>query len=290
MNYPLFFAILSPVIWGTMNILDKYVIANKVKRALGYAVVAGIVNLFLGIVLALFIDWSGMTAKDLLFPAIAGILLGLQLCFYFLILQKEDVSNLIGLIYTYPILIALLSYLFLNELLSLTAYIGIAITLAGTVVLSVRIRKVGLLVGSWIAIMVLLVAFYEFFVKVATINIPEMNGIAVNIIFTGLTVMPLLLNRKTRNGFLSELKNIKWALLNESLTFSAVFVTYFAMAGLSATIVATIGTLQPIIVVFLERIVNFFTGNMTKEKLLPKLLPIGMIVIGVILLYVSELM
>ena len=290
MNYPLFFAILSPVIWGTMNILDKYVIANKVKRALGYAVVAGIVNLFLGIVLALFIDWSGMTAKDLLFPAIAGILLGLQLCFYFLILQKEDVSNLVGLIYTYPILIALLSYLFLNELLSLTAYIGIAITLAGTVVLSVRIRKVGLLVGSWIAIMVLLVAFYEFFVKVATINIPEMNGIAVNIIFTGLTVMPLLLDRKTRNGFLSELKNIKWALLNESLTFSAVFVTYFAMAGLSATIVATIGTLQPIIVVFLERIVNFFTGNMTKEKLLPKLLPIGMIVIGVILLYVSELM
>lgn len=290
MNYPLFFAILSPVIWGTMNILDKYVIANKVKRALGYAVVAGIVNLFLGIVLALFIDWSGMTAKDLLFPAIAGILLGLQLCFYFLILQKEDVSNLVGLIYTYPILIALLSYLFLNELLSLTAYIGIAITLAGTVILSVRIRKVGLLVGSWIAIMVLLVAFYEFFIKIATINIPEMNGIAVNIIFTGLTVMPLLLDRKTRNGFLSELKNIKWALLNESLTFSAVFVTYFAMAGLSATIVATIGTLQPIIVVFLERIVNFFTGNMTKEKLLPKLLPISMIVIGVILLYVSELM
>ena len=89
----LVFALLTPWVWGFSNILDKYVIVHKVKNPLSFAVVAAVVNIVIGLVLAVFLDWSGVSFMDYLYPVIAGFLLGLQFYFYFLILQKEDVSH-----------------------------------------------------------------------------------------------------------------------------------------------------------------------------------------------------
>ena len=38
------FAIISPILWAAMNVVDKYVISHKVKHTAGYIPVAGIAN------------------------------------------------------------------------------------------------------------------------------------------------------------------------------------------------------------------------------------------------------
>jgi len=283
-----FFAFTYPLVWAFMNILDKYVVTRKVKQPLSFAVLAGIVNILFGILLGIFLDWSNIGIKDMIFPAIAGIFLGLQFYIYFLILQKEDAAPMVSFVFVYPILIALLSYIFLGEVISVIGYFGMFLILIGVVALSFRIKKIKLEIGVWmIILMIILVAAYEFFIKVATINIPEFNGMAISGVALGLTILPALLYKKTREGFAYTLRNIKWAFINESFTYLAVILTYFAMAKLPATIVSSVGAIQPLAVLFFENIADrILGGKLTKDKeILPKLIPIILIVLGVVLIY-----
>ncbi|MBI2630466.1 DMT family transporter [Candidatus Pacearchaeota archaeon] len=289
--WALIFAVLSPIIWAFMNILDKYVVSCKAKSPLSYSALAGLVNLLIGIVLAVFISWEGIAINNLLYSAIAGILLGSQFFFYYIFLKEEDASNLVGLIYVYPVFVALLSFLFLNEILPLISYFGICLILTGVLLLSLRMKKIKMKVSLWIvSVMIVVVALYEFFIKISTNNIPEINGMAINSIFLGLTVLCILFHKKTRKLFPSELRNFGWAVFTEILTFFAVFTTYLAMAGLEATIVSSAAAIQPLAALIFERIASRFKEEMTRDKnLWPKLIGICLIISGVILLYLPKI-
>jgi len=290
MSYSLLFAFLAPVIWGFMNVFDKYVLAHKVKNTLGFVVVTGIANLLFGLGLGLSLEWPELKAEQLLYPIMAGIFFGIQFYFYYLILKKEDVSYMVGLVFTYPLIVALLSWTFLAERLSLIGYLGIILILVGVVLLHGRL-KLHLETKLWmLGTMILLVAGSEFFIKIATTTLPALHGIAINNVMISLTLFPGLLHQKTRRGFWKELKNIRWAFASEFLTFSAIFSLYFAMKGLPATIVSSISSLQALAVVIFERIAHHKYGKITKDTLLrPKLIAILLIVIGVCVLYLSEL-
>ncbi|MFA6466558.1 MAG: EamA family transporter [Patescibacteria group bacterium] len=289
---PLIFAIISPFIFGLMNVLDKFVVSHRVKNPLSFVIVAGIVNFTMGIILSIFLDWSDITIKDLFFPAIVGLIFGLEFFLYYYILIKDDISNVVGMVYVYPIIVALLSFLVLNERLSAIAYIGMLFILLGVIFLSIKDKKIKLKMSLWMMIsLIFIVALYEFFIKIATNNLPELNGIAISSICIGLAILPGLFNKKIRLGFPAELKNLKWAVLNESLTFLGILTTYFAMAGLPATIVSSIAATQPLTVLILESSANKVGIKMSIENnFSKKIIPILMIVIGVILLYSSEIL
>ena len=288
---PLIFAIISPFIWGFMNVLDKFVISHKVKNSLSFTVVAGIANIAIGILLALFLDWRGISFVDLLSPAIAGSIFGLHFFIYYYALGKEDASNLIGFMYVYPIIVAILSFLFLNEKLSVISYIGICLILLGAVFLSVKAKKIRLKVSLWMIVsLIITVALYEFFIKVATNNLPVLNGIAISAVCVGFVIILGLFNKNIRLGFPRELKNIKWALLTESLTFLGILTTYFAMAGLPATIVSSLAAIQPFAVLVLEYLAIKIGININLENnFSKKIIPILLIVIGAILLYLPKI-
>ncbi len=281
-------AILSPLVYAVMNIYDKYVIAHKVKNPLNYAFMAGLVQLVFGIIGALFLDWSGITFQAILFPAVAGILLGLAVPFYYLVLETEDASQVIGLIYMYPLIVALLSFIFLNEVLSLISYFGVALILVGVLMISFRMNKISKrVILLMILIMIILSGLTEFIIKIATDNIPETNGIVINFIFLGLTTSSVLI-WKVRFNFIQEISNLKWACAGESLTLLGMTTLYVAMKNLPATIVSSVAATQPLFVLILERIMHCSFGKMCKDHFfLPKLIPISLIVIGVIILYAT---
>lgn len=287
----LIFAIVSPFIWGLMNVLDKFVVSRKVKNPLSFAIVAGIVNLAIGLGLAFFLDWSAISFNDLVFPAIAGAIFGSQFFLYYYLLGKEDVSNAIGLIYTYPVVVLFLSFLFLNEILLGMSYIGMALILLGATFLSINNKRIRLKVSLWLIVsLILVVALYEFFIKISTITLPELNGISVTSICIGLALLPGLFSSNLRNGFSNELKNVRWALLNESLTFLGIATTYFAMSGLPATIVSSVAATQPLAVLVLESFAHIIGIRISAENNFRKnILPILLIVLGIVLLYLLEI-
>lgn len=288
----LIFAILSPIFFALMNIIDKYVVSHRTKNALGFSAVAAVSSSIIGLILALFLDWQGFTIKDFILPIIIGTLMGSTYFLYYLIIKKEDVSNLTGLVYLYPILVGIFSFFFLNEILSLTSYLGMILILAGVVMISVRMKHLKVSISLWtLGLMIVLAAVNEILIKIFTNTMPEVNGIAINTIFICLpSLLGIVFYRKLRTGFISELKNINWAFLSEFFTFSAIAMLYLAMVDLPVTVVSSIAAIQPLALLGFERIAQKLFGKMTKDKLiLPKLIAIILIVIGVILLYINEI-
>jgi uncharacterized membrane protein len=292
MIFALISAFLAPIFWSLMNVLDKFVISQKVQNPLSFAAVAGVVNILYGIILASMLNWSNIGFQHVLSPVITGALLGLQFYVYFAILKHEDVSHFIGLMFVYPAIVALLAFLFLHEKISAAGYMGVAIIVIGASLLSLRVKHVNLGKSAWmIVIATFLSAGYEFFAKIATTSIPELNGIAISCMSLGFTVLPALCHKKTRSAFPSEFLKIKWALLSEALTFLAVFSIYFAMKGLKATFVSSISAIQPLAVIVFERIVHEKYGRITKDmNLFPKLAAILLIVTGIVVLCISEML
>ncbi len=291
MNWPLFFAFLSPMIWALMNFIDAWIVKKKVKNALSFAVVSGITNIFLGIMLALFLDWSNYSLFDFRFSIIVGAMLGLQLYFYYTILSRHDVSHVVGLIYAYPLVVAFLSFLFLNEKLSLIAYLGAFITIFGVFQLTLRMRKLNFALISWsIIALILTSALAEFFIKIATTQIPVWHNTAITSIVLGFSILPALLKKSVRKDFKGEFKRIHFTFISELLTIAAVTSVYLAMAGLPATIVSVISTLQPLFVLIFEWVAFFFGIKMVKDiDWKQKIFAISLVVIGIIILYGSEI-
>jgi len=105
----------------------------------------------------------------------------------------------------------------------------------------------------------------------------------------GTTMLPLLAWKRARNHFLLELRNFQWAVASEVLTFMAVGTMYAAMSVLPATIVSSFGSVQPLVVLFGERAVQGFYRRMSADHaMMPKLGAIILIVIGVVLLMLSQ--
>jgi drug/metabolite transporter (DMT)-like permease len=291
--WSLIFAVLSPIIFALMNVVDKYIVAHRTKNALGFSALAAIANSIIGIVFALFLNWNGYSFSDFIIPMIVGTLMGTTYFLYFLIIKKEDVSNLTGLVFIYPVLVGFLSFLFLHEVLPLISYLGMILILAGVIMLSVRMKHLKISISLWtIALLVIIVAADEFMIKIFTNTMPELNGIAVNSIFICLpSILGIIFYKKLRVGFISEIKNIRWAFLSELFTFGGIMTLYLAMVGLSATIVSSIAALQPLALLGFERIAQKIFGKMTKDKLiLPKLIAIVLIVVGIILIYSTEIL
>lgn len=287
MASPWLFALLSPFIFSLMNIMDKYVMAHKVKRAYGYIIIGGAVNLVYGVAVGLFLPWQDISLIEAGYSALAGVLQGLAFYLYYLILEKEDAANMIGFVYTYPVLVAVMSYLFLGEQISIIGYVGMGATLLGALMLAVRLKQVKLSVKAWyIFALIALTAGYEFFIKASVSVMPPLNGLAINSISLGLVVTSGLLVRKKARDALYELHNTGWAFITEALTFSGVMTSYLAMVTMPVTIFSSICILQAPFVLVMERIAHARVGKMSKDVLLlPKMAGISMIVIGLVVMY-----
>lgn len=286
MNWAIIIAILSPFLFAFMNTFDKFVVAHKIKSTLGYSAVTGIVNILFGLILIFVLKWDTVASSALLFPVIAGIFSGVCYYLYFFIMKDSDASYIIGFAYLYPIIIAVLSFIFLHEHLPFLAYFGSIIIIIGIVMLSVRAKKIKAAIMILpLLIYILFIAGYEFFIKLSTNNVSFMQGLSITILVSGITVLFGLFSKSIRHGFKIELKNICWAFFSEFFTVIAVLTLYFAMSRLPATIVASIASTQPLAVLIFERIVHAHVGKMTKDKKLgPKLIAISLIVVGVIIL------
>lgn len=289
MTLGLFFAIISPFLWGAMNVIDKYIIHKKVKHPMSYTPVVGIVTMLVGVVLGLFLEWQQVTILSILFPALAGFFLAFAAFFYILLLEDQDVSHIVGLIYVYPLLVALLSFIFLDEQLTVISYVGVFFILAGILLLTFRLKKIKRHNAFFaIIIVIIFTALNEFFAKLSTTALSAWQSVVINEITLGIALICGLFNEKIRKHFFSELKNLPWEAFSAAFAFGGITTLYAAMASLPVTVVSSIGAIQPLAVLIFERIIAARVGTITKDqRLLPKLSAILLIVIGVALLSLS---
>jgi len=286
MNIFLIFAILSPFCFASMNVYDKYFIEKRMKNIYSYWFIIGCITIIYALITALFLDWKSLTLSDCIFPAIIGIILFIQTYFYFHVLQKEDVAPLTGLFYMYPLIVIGLSYIFLHEIISWYGYIGIGIMIIGTILISLRLKKISFKAkAGYILAMIVLIGVEEFIMKVAVNNINVWNAFVITSLVEGILAFFLIFKNDTRKYLSRELKISHWIVIGEIFTFLAISMVYLAMSGLPASVVSGIATVQVLFAVLLERLVDQFIGKISRDNyLLPKLVPMILIFIGLVLL------
>ncbi|MFH0798388.1 MAG: EamA family transporter [Candidatus Woesearchaeota archaeon] len=291
MSFALIAALLAPLFGSLVNTLDKFIVSKRVRTPASFTVIAGAVNLMIGIIMAMCLDWSKYGFGSYVYAIIAGVIMGAEYYLYYYALRKEDASSVIGFIYFYPVMVSILSFLFLGELLSWTSYVGMALVLVGVMLLVIRLKRHHSKIKvAMIFSMIAVISLITFFAKLSTDILPEFNSAAVYSICVGLTIMLGLFSRKIRKGLKYEVRNFNWSMLVESLTVVAAVMSFFALGGLPATVVSVIAASQPLMVLFIETgMVKFGLIKSRDHKILPKLLSIMLIVVGIILMYSQEL-
>lgn len=132
-------AIAAPMVLALVNLFDKVAVDKRVWDTYSYTAVVGIFEMLLGGLECAVTSWENVSAGNrsvVMWPIIGGVIDGASNYLYFVLIGLTDASIVVGIQYIYPAVVCILSYIFLGEALAVPAYIGVAVLLAGAVVLS----------------------------------------------------------------------------------------------------------------------------------------------------------
>jgi len=299
MNWVLF-SLLSRASWGVDNIIDKQLRETYLPDSLVLALITGVTSLSISLLIVLFngLNWIGLTPVALV--TLAGLIQFIAVFAFFQAVAKEEISRVIPLFQFTPILVLILSFLFLGEVLTFSNYIAFVLILIGGFLISIK-RVAGLfrLRGAfwW---MVLSSSIYA-------VQAVLLKSLYVSYSFWDLTIylgfgefIPTLLaflfvvnirNRFTKR--ISVLKSGGWQLLILGMFFTAIA----SLGGLWAittgpvSLISAFRGFQSVFVLIYAVLLSVWFPKILKEELgkgvlVVKAMAIFLMMIGLYLIYI----
>jgi uncharacterized membrane protein len=135
MNW-LFFAILSTILYTLVNFVDKYVLAAAVQNYRVMPIYSSAINLTVGMILWVVSGFPMMNRLDTAITILAGSIFMASSVLYFRVMEREHTSVVIILLQMQPVMILILSLLFLQESLSAWQLVGFVLILTATMAVS----------------------------------------------------------------------------------------------------------------------------------------------------------
>ena len=163
MNYFWLFSLLVPLCLAVSNVIDNYVLHARLDDPISYDIISA--WFVIPVTIGLFLAWKVSFAFEAWF---VGTAVGFAFAFLFILynyaMMKEQGTNVVSLIYTSPLFVAILALAFLGERLSATNYFGIlALILSAFLVLYNRIDAKNIALG-----IILVYAFFSAVARVAS--------------------------------------------------------------------------------------------------------------------------
>jgi drug/metabolite transporter (DMT)-like permease len=160
-NYFWLFSLLVPFCLAGSNVIDNYVLHERLDDPISYDIIT--TWLTIPIAVAIFLAWRVSFAFDAWF---VGTAIGFAYAFLFILynfaMMKEQGTNVVSLIYTSPLFVAVLAFAFLGEELSAINYFGIlTLILSAFLVLYKRMNAKNIGLG--------IIIVYAFFSAVARV-------------------------------------------------------------------------------------------------------------------------
>lgn len=142
-----FYALLGPAIWALLNHLDKYLLGRFFKENAAGPILVVFTG-FAGIIIAITILLFGPSVFTLapwqaLFVMGAGVLLVASYIPYMIAMQRDEASIVASLYRLAPVFVFVLSYPALGESLRPQQIVGGLMTIAGSILLIVDLRRSG---------------------------------------------------------------------------------------------------------------------------------------------------
>ena len=274
--------------------IDKIVISKGyIKNPLVYIVLNGVMNVFL-IFLLPFVSFEPIRAADLLIGLLGGILFGAGVSIYYKAVQYEEISRIVMVGQLGPIFVLVLSYLFLNEALTISSFIGFLFLVAAGFAVSYRKVKGSFKISAAFGLMLasVLLTGISLIIAKHIYSITSFWSAFLWLRVTGFTALLVLLLPSVRRKTLSTLKAMKprikgLMIFKMVIDFSAfVFGGYALMKGPTSLVAALSSSLLPLFVFILALAVSVYFPKIIKEEvdkksILTKLAAIALVIIGI---------
>ncbi len=267
-------ALISTVFFAVAGLLDKFILSTHSFDSKFYIVCQIILQQLFIIPIFLF------AGVEFTYPAsIFAILLGsfqvIPAICYIRAMQNEEVSRA-ALENAYPIFVLLGAAVLLGETLTLKHYIGGLLLTVGAVLVSYRFKGNGGLPGISPAVKQFYVywaftAFYYLALKYLLASMNEWNLFAWSSVGNLIMVAPLLtdegVRRDTLNFFGNHTSAIGALLSEETFHSLGVICSISAIALGSVSLVTTVGTLQPFMILISVVALSQFKPGLICEEL-----------------------
>ena len=132
-------ALLSAAIFGIVNIIDSHLVSKRFQGLRAFLLPVGIVYLVYGCVFFwLFPLPDGVSSWQISVALVSNLLRTASIIIMLYILKSEEVSQVIPVVYTYPILVAIMAVPILGERLYYLDWVAIILVIAGALLVSYK--------------------------------------------------------------------------------------------------------------------------------------------------------
>jgi len=293
-------AILSAAIMGVVNIIDSHLLSKRMPGLRAFLLPVAIVHLIYGYLLfTLFPLSEGTGIWPVLAAVVSGTLRTAAVIIMLDSLQREEVSQVIPVVYTYPIFVAIMAVPLLGEALNYLEWLAIVIVVAGAVMVSVKQSPSGstglrgkllLLFGSSLLFAVADIASKYALAFISFWNMFWLTAFCMSGIFLLVSVRPRvirqLINMERRNSALGLLA------FNETLAPAGIVLIFWVLERGPVSLVSTIVSSRPMFVLMFAFILSrlsptFVEWDSGKGILALRLIATAMIVGGITIIHLT---
>ncbi len=291
--------ILAHFLNAVVSIIDKHLVSNTVLRPVAYTFYSSISQiLFLAAIPIFGFTFPG--TKYLVFGVLIGALFVLALLVFYRAIKLSETSRVIPIVGgSVPTFTFCLSYLFLGERLIFEQIIAFVLFVLGGMLMSSKFEKGKHIIikGFYFAILAgFLFAIYYTSTKFLFLNMPFFDGFILLQFGGFLGALALLISSQNRKIIFSTPQTIKkktaYLFVPNKILAAIAAVMIFYAISIEKSSVSVINSLQASQYVFLlifafilsKKLPNLYKEQIGKEVIIKKLLAIGLIGVGLVLL------
>lgn len=284
----------SVFIFASLNILEKHIMSKHLSNPI-IATIIGEIIVFMATLPILFLkDITIPPMTILLITVLSGFVYFIAIVSYWKAVSLEEISRVIGMNHPlYALFTVMLAVIFLNEALSPIKYVGMALIILASGIISLksgtklRISKALLM----IIICALFLSIHSILIKYVLSDLSIWNVFFwsnVGTFFAVPFIIPFYYNN-VKNTIKKNKKAVFYLGISSVGSLIAGLLIIFALSYGHVSLVTTVESTQPILTLLMAMLVSVFAPKILKEELkgssvLVKLVAISMGVVGIILL------
>jgi transporter family protein len=134
----IFYALLAPAVYSVINFTDKYIVEKELKDYSVVPIFSGIVAIIFGTAFWFVSGMPLLSLRDGALIMTSGVLSVFSYLVYLKALTEEETSNVTIFFQVTPVMVLILSWIFLHEAVSIKQYIGFFIILFVSLAMSYK--------------------------------------------------------------------------------------------------------------------------------------------------------
>jgi len=269
------FALVAPIVFAGVDIIDKYILTNHVKNPFSYKLLIVLMDIPIPFLLLALIPISFSFPWSVL-SLLVGFIFSLSSILYLKAMGVEEASRVIALYFVSPIFVLPLAFIFLGETLGLSQYLGAGLLVLSAVLVSYRRtkRKTSSMISPALGFMLILAlmgAGGDVLVKHILDSFDYWQFLFWSLIGGLLGGFLIFCFPKVRQNFLGNFRTISkgvlfWIGISTFLGYIGLISYYVAVSLESISLVAAVPSIEPFFVLMLTVLLSSLAHGTLKEE------------------------